>query len=130
MINTFILIHSLWRWVLLLVAIVTIARAAMGYFQKQAFQSIDGTLGQIYPIVVDIQALIGIILLILVWNSPSQPSLLHPLFMLLALVLAHAVRPLSRGQDDEGKHRAQLVGFGGSLVLILVGLAFVNALPA
>ncbi len=101
----------------------------MGYFQKQPFQSLDATLGRIYPIVIDIQALIGIILLILDWNLPRRPSLLHPLVMLLALAVAHAIRPMSRGQGHEGRHWVQLAGIGGSLVLILIGLMFVQAMP-
>ena len=91
--------HSGWRWIVILVAIVAIIKMLIGWFGKTKWTNLDQRLGMIFPIALDIQVLLGIVLWIMqqrwLGNDPTA-SWEHPVTMLIGVAVAHSRGPGSR----------------------------------
>ena len=60
---TFVLaVHNILRWIVLILLIIALVRAFLGWFGKREWESIDMRVGRFYSISLDIQFLLGIIL--------------------------------------------------------------------
>ena len=57
-------LHSILRWVVLIVAIVAVVRALVGWLGKREWTALDDTLGIMLSGSMDLQVLLGIILYI------------------------------------------------------------------
>ncbi len=119
-------IHSFIRWLILAAGIIAIVRAAWGWLKGLECARPDNMLGGVFTGLVDLNILIGVVLLILEWNDPERPTLLHPLTMLLAAVVAHGTRVLGRKREARTRHLYQGLGFLVGFVLILIGIRFVT----
>ncbi|HFB52616.1 MAG TPA: hypothetical protein ENJ48_02870 [Anaerolineae bacterium] len=127
------LLHSIWRWVILLVAIVAVGKAILGWVTNQRWQSVDNLLGMAYTTAFDIQLLLGLIvyggafagLHTVRWYTGSvmRLSMEHVLVMVVALVLVHlGSRAIKRNTADSRKFRAAALWFGVSLLLMLAAI--------
>lgn len=116
-----VMIHSLWRWLVLGAAILAIIGAAVK--PTSGAKGWNGRVGLIYTVSVDIQVLIGLILWVLSSGWALDPffAFVHPLFMLLALGLAHMGRKQQKRSLDLGKPGG-LLPLVGSLLLILAAI--------
>ena len=128
--NPLLTAHSLLRWLVLVLAVLAVLRAAVGLGRKQPWRPWDDKLGLGLMVSVDLQVLLGVVL----WlhylgragfdmaNAASRQLLLeHPLTMLVALVLVHVGRVRVKRQDeDAGRFKTVLVFYGLALVLILI----------
>jgi hypothetical protein len=129
-------LHSLWRWVVLVVAAVTIVKALIGWFGRQPWGRLDDQLGMFYTIALDIQVLIGLVLYILEQRWTLRDpffAYIHPLVMIIALILAHIgrsrVRKLGAGTDkrstldlDVARHRTSAIFYAISFLLIVAAI--------
>ena len=100
--------HSIWRWVALVVAIVAVGKALMGWLGKQPWTQLDNRLGMLFTIAIDVQVLLGILAWLIGPFNFTQLSgamgnpflrfvlLEHPIMGLLAVALAHIGRSRSR----------------------------------
>jgi hypothetical protein len=97
-------LHSLMRWVVVIVGLVAVVRFLAGWLGKKEWTSLDTRLLSIFPMTVDIQLLLGLLLYFLL--SPISTSALrdfggamsnavlrfyaveHLFMMILALVVA------------------------------------------
>jgi hypothetical protein len=119
-------IHSLVRWLILAAGAMAIVRAAWGWIGTLDFVRPDNVLGAVFTGLLDLNVLLGIILLIDRWGTLDRQAELHPLIMILAAVVAHGARMLGRERDDRSRHLLQGGGFLLSFVLILIGIQFVT----
>ena len=113
-------LHSLWRWVVLLVVLVALVRGLVGWLRGGAWTDLDRQLSRAAVGAIDVQALLGII----IWlgerrwdvNNPFL-SVIHPLVMLVALAVAHvgSVR-LRRESEPVAKYRWLAL----SLIVVLI----------
>ena len=127
----FLHLHSFWRWVVLVVGLVAIVKAFIGWLGNRPFEHIDDQLGMMFTIVLDVQVLLGLINWIgrgwaaQIPQAMSNPALRffaieHPLTMLLALVVAHVGRVRSRrGETSLAQHRSAAIFYTLSLLLII-----------
>jgi len=121
-------IHGELRWIFLLVAVIGIARSVYGLMRSLRFSDLDSRLALVYSILLDLQALYGV-LLILYLTFSKLGSLeatlnwvgLHPVWMLAAVVVGH-MGSRWKESPDRLRFRAQLVVYLVSLGLILVGV--------
>jgi len=126
-------LHMIWRWVLLAVALVTLVKALMGWLGKQPWTQLDDRLGMFFTLAVDIQFLLGIILWFVgPWRITNAGALMgnslgrfmvieHPLFLLIALALAHIGRSRSRkAATDVGKHKTAFIFYLLSFLFIVL----------
>lgn len=131
--HTLVIIHSLVRWLILLFGIWAVIRALMGVSGKSAYGASDAKAGLFFMIFLDIQMLLGIILLFIspyvnfsdMGTTMKTPGLRfftveHTLMAVIAIALVHIGRSkIKKLTDDAKKHRTALIFFGLALVLIL-----------
>jgi hypothetical protein len=124
-------LHNIWRWVLLVAAIVVLIKALVGWLGRRPFTKLDDQLGMAFTIIVDVQVLLGLIIWLfgpLGLQTLSQSMgnaalrfivLEHPILMLIALAFAHVGRARSKkAADDTAKHRISFIFYLLSFIFI------------
>lgn len=118
---TVVTIHSIWRWVLLLAAVLAlIGGVAARGGQRPAWAT--GT-GRFFTIAIDVQVLTGLILWLGTgaWASNAFLSFIHPLTMLLATVVAHIGHRREGQAGATGGSQAPWL-YLASLALLVLGI--------
>lgn len=129
-------IHNILRWIVLLLAVVTIVKYLIGWFGKSSFKTLDNRLSLFYVSSLDLQLLIGLFLYFFL--SPVTQSVMqlgsmqlddpnsrffaieHPAAMLMGIICAHIGRvALKKAQGDTAKFKRGAIWFLLSLILIL-----------
>ena len=124
--ETLVTIHDLFRWLVLLAAVVGIGGSAAVWF-GQAPWRLGDRLGLIYTIALDIEVALGIIVWILAIFTPTGQvvalQVIHPLVMLVAVGVAHMTRiRAERAPSDRARGQFATLGFLASLILILLAI--------
>ena len=125
--NILLTIHSVLRWVILLVAIVAIMKFLIGWLRRSQFQGMDRGLMSGFSGLMDLEATIGIILLL--WGGftgigfPAY-RIEHGLIMVIAAVTAHQSTRW-KNADDPIRFRNNLFLVLSTLVLVLIGISVV-----
>jgi hypothetical protein len=136
---TFILqLHAIWRWVLLVAAVVVVIKALIGWLGKRPFTRLDDQLGMAFTMIVDIQVLLGLIIWLFgplglrnlsmaMGNAALRFIVLeHPILMLIALAFVHIGRVrCKKATEDAAKHRAAFIFY----LLSVVFIALIFLLP-
>ncbi|MDX1414914.1 MAG: hypothetical protein R3293_12035 [Candidatus Promineifilaceae bacterium] len=145
MYNLILIIHNLLRWLVLIFGVLAVIRAFYGWFGKKARAEIDDRLGLGFTVSLDIQLLLG--LLLYFFFSPITRTAFqdfgaamadadlrffaveHILMMVIAVVLVHIGRALSRRADsDAGKHKKAAIFFTLGLLVVLAAIPWSRAL--
>ncbi len=115
-------VHSWLRWLVLLALLGGAVVAFARYRSKTAWQE---SIFQLGVMTVDIQVAIGIVIWIerQGWNYNFFFRVLHPVFMLMALAVAHVGFALAKRRRDSRSYA--LVGGSFLLALVLV----IGAIP-
>jgi hypothetical protein len=118
-----LLVHSMFRWIVVIVGIVTIVKLILAIVQKSSFTKADRVITMLFSTAVDIQILLGLITIFTL--GFSRDRLEHAFVMLLALAAVHV--PMRwRNAPDAVRFRNTLISFVAALVLIFIGVAIVN----
>jgi len=135
--ETVVVFHSLLRWAVLILGVLTVVNALSGIIKKRPFTNLDDKSNLFFMISCDVQLLLGIILYFgngwfdklkhfSMYKSDAYNrffALEHMSTMLLAWVLVHVGRAsVKRATTDAAKHKKMLLFFGVGLVLILVSI--------
>jgi len=124
--NLLLVIHSSVRWFILSLAVVGAARSFVSLFTRDAtFMRLDIGLSNAYSALLDLQGLVGVLLIISASNLQTAVPWLHVIIMLPAIVVGHLNRRF-RDRPDRVRHQVQLGIFIGSLFLVVIGLAVIN----
>ena len=137
-------LHSILRWVVIILAVVTIGRALYGWLGKKPWTQLDNRLSSYFTMGFDIQILIG---LILYFISPLMQTAFqnfggamsnsdlrfyaveHIFLMILALGISHAGRTLSRkAKDAFKKHRNAALFYILAILLVLAAIPWQRGL--
>ena len=137
-------LHSLLRWVVLLLAAWALFRGYSGWMRGRPWSGLDRQAGLIFSIVLDIQVLLGLILafvsplvqnvLVGVGAAMQAPHLRfflieHIPLMLLALILVHFGSNRARNaRDDQTKHRRAAVMYTLGKMATVVAIPWWRAL--
>jgi NADH:ubiquinone oxidoreductase subunit 2 (subunit N) len=123
--------HSGWAYLALLLLVVSVVVAALGFFSKKEFTAGNRKIALFALIGTHIQLLVG---LVLYFQSPLGFALLgemkdkairltsleHPLINIIAIVLITiGWSKHKRGQDSQAKFKSIFVFYGLGLLLIL-----------
>lgn len=114
-------IHSLWRWVVLIVVLVAFVRALIGWLRGGDWTSSDRTLALLATTALDIQLVIGILVYGAGqhWKDSAFIAYIHPLIMIIAIVIAHIASVRARRVTSPiAKHRALALGLFVTLFLV------------
>jgi len=114
-------IHGDIRWLVVIVAAVVIVKFLIGWLGKKNYAKLDKQMLMLYTIVLDINVLLGIILL-LFSRGPIGPRMEHATMMVLAAVAAHLTAIWRKSTDSPTKFRNQLLMVLLSLVFVAVGV--------
>ena len=123
LIATLASVHSFWRYIVLIAAVVGLVASVGAWLGMIAVKPrLPGT---IYIVALDIQVLIGIVLLIGggIGGLPGAQRFEHPTTMVLAAIVAHVGQVLARKRTDL-RHAAltTAIAIAVSLLLVLVGV--------
>lgn len=123
-------LHSILRWVILLLALAAIIKFALGLIQKQSYDKTAHGLASAFGGLMDAQLLLGIVFF--VWSGLAVEGGFglrhrweHLAVMLVAVIVAH-LPAMWKKRDDQTRYRNGLVAI---LVAILLVVAGVFALP-
>lgn len=131
-------IHNILRWLVVITAVLALVRMWAGWLGKKKWTRADDRAGMLFTMMMDLQILVGLILffffspttLSLLGGSASMSSPLvryfaaeHLTMMVLAVVLAHVGRSLSKKAADDGrKFRRAAIWFTIAVLLILAAI--------
>jgi hypothetical protein len=110
-------IHSLLRWLFVILAVAVIVKFTLGWLQNKEFKPMDRGLLAGLTGTVDLQLLIGLILLI-GYGTYTRHQLEHAFTMVLVLLLLHLMP--RRWKDAPGAIR-----FRNNLAVVIVALIMI-----
>jgi len=126
-------VHGLVRWLILLIGVLTVLKAAYSLASRAAYGRADRGLMAAYSGALDLQGLLGLILLI--WGVLAPPPglalpglttrVVHAVVQVAAIAIAHQ-SPRWRDAPDRLRHQAQLGLLVASLALVLVGVLIIT----
>ncbi len=126
--DTLIYIHSVVRWLILSLAVFGTARSFVSMLSVSArFTRLDLGVSRAYPVLLDLQLLVGLLLVLAMLNLQQPVPWIHPIVMIPAVVIAHLSRRFA-AQPDRKRHQAQFAIYLGSLALVVIGLAVIGKL--
>jgi len=120
-----LLIHSVLRWVVAILGILVIVKFAVGWLGKKPWTQLDTRLSLWFMIGMDVQILIGLVLLIwsgLAGAAFSLERFEHAFMMILALAATH-VPARWKGADDAKRFRNSLFAYALAILFIVIGVA-------
>jgi len=119
--GTLMTIHGEVRWLVAVLAVVIIIKFAIGWLGRRNYTSLDRSLLTAYTILLDINVLLGLILLF--FNGGfNGPRIEHATTMLLAVIAGHMTAMWRRSTDSPTKFRNQLLLVALSLLLVFFGV--------
>ena len=122
--NILLTVHSIVRWAVTLVAIALIVRLVLGLIQKRAFDKSARILLASFSGLMDTQALLGILLLLIDgFGKLGFPRyrLEHAGMMILAVIVAH-IPAAWKKLPDQIRTRNTLIAVIVALILIAIGI--------
>ena len=126
--DTLIYLHSVLRWLILSLAVFGTARSFVSVLSVSArFSRLDLGVGRAYSLLLDLQLLVGILLVLAALTLQEPVPWIHPIIMVPAVVIAHLSRRFA-AQPDRKRHQAQLAIYLSSLALVAIGLAVIGQL--
>lgn len=119
-----LMIHSIIRWLIILVAVVAVVKFALGWLRGGAFGNMDRGLASGFSGLMDLQVTIGLILLI--WNGLAGAGfpmyrIEHGVTMIVAAVVAH-LHVKWKNAEDKIRFRNSLFIVLDVLIIIFIGL--------
>lgn len=118
--ETFLLsVHSIVRWIVVVVAVIALIKFAAGWLGKMPFKPMDRGLMAGFTGLLDLQLLLGIILLIVL--GIERYRLEHAFTMIIALVLVHLARRW-REAADAIRFRNNFLVILAAMLLIVAGV--------
>ena len=126
--DTLLYVHSVLRWLILSIAVFGAARSFVSMLSVSArFTRLDLGVSRVYAILLDIQLLVGVLLVLAALTLQQPVPWIHALIMIPAVIIAHLSRRFA-AQPDRKRHQAQLAIYLSSLALIVIGLAVIGRL--
>lgn len=134
--NTLLLIHSFFRWLVIISLLSSVIIAANGYFNKKLFTSFHNHLRHWTATICHIQLMIGIILYTqspavkYYFSAAEKPdgdsfffSVLHIALMLMAIVvITVGSAKAKREENDTKKYKTMLYWFSAGLLIIFIAI--------
>lgn len=122
--STFIIIHSINRWLASISALALIITLIVGWIQKKPFHKKTAFLTSAFVGFMDLQMLLGVILLVLnmsIKGNIEQDDIEHATTMFLAVIAAH-LTGLWKKKEGNIRTRNTLFAVLASILLILMGV--------
>jgi hypothetical protein len=122
-------IHSFVRWLILLAAVAVVARLLYGWRRGSEFTGLDRGLLLGYSGLLDVQALLGLVLLFgdaaLLGEGFPAARIAHAIVMIVAVAAGH-LPSLWRRAPAPVRYRRSLAAIATSLALIVIGIIIIT----
>jgi len=132
-------LHSIVRWAVVIVGVIAVVRALIGWFGGRQWKQLDDRLGLALTSVLDINLLLGLLLYFFLsplttnafknfgaamGNSSIRFFLVeHSVVMIVAVVLAHIGRSRSKkASEDKSKFKQAAIFFGVAMLAVLAAI--------
>jgi hypothetical protein len=117
--------HSHLRWLILFVALIAAIKFAIGWWRGGAFQRIDRMFSPALSGLMDLQALLGLVLL--VWGGVAGAGfppfrIEHAVTMVVAAAVAH-LHVLWKNAEDKKRFRNSFFIILDTVIIIFFGVA-------
>ena len=116
--DTILTIHGLIRWLVAIVGLIAMVKFAYGWLSKADYIPLDKRIMSTYTISLDINVLLGLILLFGLSGGFTMNRVEHATTMILAAIVAH-LSAIWRKSDSS------TVKFRNNLIVVVVSLLFV-----
>ena len=132
-------LHSIVRWAVVILGVIAVVRAFIGWFGGRQWQQLDDRLGLGFTTVLDINLLLG--LLLYFFLSPITTGAFkdfgaamgnssvrffaveHIFIMIVAVVLAHIGRSRAKkATDDRSKFKRTAIFFGLAMLAVMAAI--------
>ena len=120
--NFILQLHGDVRWLVVLAALLTIIKYAIGLLGKTSYQRIDRTLFSITMGLFDLNLVLGLILLVGLGGGLPANRLEHAVTMILAVAVMHSSARWRKSGSSAAKFRNGLLTVLVALVLVSVGV--------
>lgn len=135
--QTLLVLHNLFRWLILIFAFWTVISAISGLSSRRIYSANDGRANLFFMISMDIQLLIGLALYFMggwysglshIGEAMKDPmvrfyTVEHSFMMIIAWILVHVGRVAVKKAFNSGsKFKKTLIFFGIALLLILIAI--------
>lgn len=135
--QTLLVLHNLFRWLILIFGFWTLLSAISGLASSRIYSAADGKANLFFMISMDIQLLLGLALYFMngwytglsnMSESMKEPmvrffTVEHSFMMIVAWILVHAGRvAVKKAFNSSGKFKKTLIFFGIALLLILIAI--------
>ncbi len=114
-------IHSINRWLIVALALATAVKFLLGWLGRRNYLPVDQVLMRGVTGLMDLQALLGIILL--VGLGIERFRIEHAITMIIALAILH-LAVIWRSRSDKIKFRNNLLAIVVSMIAVVVGVGF------
>jgi hypothetical protein len=131
-------IHNIFRWVVVIMALVALFRAYSGWLGKREWVPADRAVGSFFAVSLDIQLLLGLLLYFLgSWFGALTAdfggamrsdvlrffTLEHAFYMILAVIVVHVGSVLARRAPESlFKHRRAAIAYSLVALFLIVGV--------
>lgn len=119
--------HSDWRWLVLLLIVAALGLGLWGWLGRKPWSRAATILARAYPILIDIQVLLGIALYVVEkrWAVTGEGTAFinyfHPILGLLTLGVGHMVSArIKRASSDEQRYKQLALGTLAVIVLVVL----------
>jgi bacteriorhodopsin len=117
-------IHSILRWVIVIVGLIAIVKFLIGWISKSEFGRMDRGLSSGFSGLIDLQVMLGLVYFLVAGLGGagiSSFSIEHTVTMLIAAFVAHA--PTIFKKRPLNKFAISFFAVLGALLLIYIGVA-------
>jgi len=132
-------LHSWMRWVVVIVGVIAVIKFLIGWLGKKDWAALDARLASIFPITIDIQLLLGLLLYFVLspittgalraFGAAMKNSVVryysveHIFMMLIALIVAHIGSALIKKRTDAtAKFRIGFILFLLAMIIIFLAI--------
>ncbi len=115
-------LHGGLRWLVALVAVITIVKFGLGWAGRAEFKGMDRRLMAAFTGLLDVNFLLGAIVLFGLGEGLVSDRIEHATTMFLAIVVAHSSAIWRRSDDSVKKFRNNLIVVAVAVVLVTVGV--------
>ncbi len=128
--NFFLQAHSGWRWIILLLVVITVVKMLVGWLGNQKWSNLDAKLLLASRIGVYIQITLGLLLYFFSPKFGDMRFTAEHVFMILLAVggIEFGAARTRKAEGDKNKFRFAFIGFAIAFVLIYVALRAVGGL--
>ena len=116
-------IHSILRWLIVIIGVVAIIKFLVGWARKNAFDKMDRGLSSGFSGLMDLQVTLGLLIFFITgFGGAGFPMyrIEHLTTMLIAAVIGHAPAMFKKAAN---KHAVAFYAVIGALILVVIGVA-------